>query len=82
MRRPSRRGRGHLWATQSTKLLHATERCCNGMGNRVRVRDHHDPSYFDSDDFELCRVAARGIFEDGTEFADRVLGLDKRRGRG
>lgn len=49
--------RMNLWATETSLLLHATKRCCSGTGERKKVRDHFDPSYFDDPRFQLCSIA-------------------------
>jgi hypothetical protein len=54
----SEKGRGDLWASKSGLLLHATEWCCQGPHHeRMQVKDHADPSYFDSPRFSLCSFA-------------------------
>jgi hypothetical protein len=54
---PSKRARGHLYATATAWVLHVSGDCCGGTGRRKRVRDHYNPSAFDSDAFVLCPEA-------------------------
>lgn len=48
-----------LWATRGTWTLHLSKNCCGGRWNRVQVRDHADPTYFDLDRFALCPAVGR-----------------------